>query len=114
MNSSVMRDSETSVMSSSCLAMRVSSRSNGPAKLPSETENPDASAFGSASARASASATGLGGRATGDQFSRELTICRSGRVVGGKRRDGGTCDTGIRELHGASDDGLENLVSEGL
>ena len=40
MNSSVTRDSETSVMSSLCLAIRLSSRSKGPSKLSSRTSKP--------------------------------------------------------------------------
>ena len=54
MNSSVTCDSATSVMSSLCLAIRLSSRSNGPSKLSRRTANalPDSSVRASSSTRA--------------------------------------------------------------
>ena len=62
MNSSVMLESETSVMSSSCFAMRVRSKSKGPLKLLRLTENPAASV--------SNSVAPLGDCTTGDELSR--------------------------------------------
>src|SRR5690606_18572104 len=56
MNSSVTRDSATSVTSSLCLAISCSSRSNGPSKLASRTVNRPSSASSPASSPASAPA----------------------------------------------------------
>src|SRR6186713_1105249 len=105
MNSSVIALSETSVMSSSCLAMSESSRSNGPLKLLRLTRNP---------ASLSSSATGSGGSATIDQLSRELPVRLGRRVVRSEGRDGGASDVRVGELHRATDDALEHLVTESL
>src|SRR3954466_1528058 len=99
MNSSVTLLSETSVMSSSCLAISESSRSNGPLKLLSDSEKTAGSAA-SATAASSTPAT-LGDGGTRDQFSSDLPIGLGGCVLGGEgvqRRSG---HRGIRKLHGA-------------
>src|SRR6188768_1728254 len=113
MNSPVTIESETSVMSSSCLPIRVSSRSNGPSKFSSRTENV---AFSTAPSTASppAESSALGDGATVDQLSSEPAVSLRGGVVGGELDDRGSRDAGIRELHGAADHGLEDLVTEGL
>src|SRR6187397_266193 len=100
MNSSVTFDSETSVMSSSCFEMRVSSRSNGPSNTLSETRNPD-----SVVEPVETSSSGDG--ATGDQLPREAQVGLGRGVLGRELGDRHPRDRGIRELDGAPDDGLE-------
>src|SRR6187402_3544089 len=107
MNSPVTALSETSVMSSSCFAISDSSRSNGPSKLPRETENPALSSCAESTTR-------LGDCATGDQLSGELAVRLRGRVVGSELGDRTAGHAGIRELHGAADHGLEHAVAERL
>src|SRR5664279_3371274 len=104
MNSSVILDSETSVMSSSCLVISESNRSNGPVKLLSETAKPGAGDW--------ASSRSLGGGATGDQLSRHLTVgvCRG--MIGGKGRYRCPGDAGVREFDSATDHGLQDVVPE--
>src|SRR6185312_12544997 len=109
MNSSVTRLNEISVMSSSCLPMSESRRSNGPLKLLRLTENPEVSASPSATVIAA-----LGRRATGYQLSRELTVGLGCGVLWREGRDRSAGDAGIRELHGATDDRLEYPVAERL
>src|SRR5690554_764377 len=127
MNSLVTILRETSVMSSSCLEISESSRSNGPSKLPRLTENPAVSGTPAASVSTTApdstdssgwlcsvAVTALGDCATHDQLSGELTIglgCGMLRGELGDRRCGDGC---IRELHGATDDGFEHTVTERL
>src|SRR5690554_3663275 len=113
MNSVVTRLSDTSVMSSSCLPIRLSSRSNGPSKPPTATWNPPADAAGSPSAP-SATVMALGDGATEDQLASELAVCLRRRVLGGELGDRRRGDRGIRKLDGAPDDRLEHLVAEGL
>src|SRR5690606_9037184 len=107
MKSSVTRASATSVMSSLCLVMSDSSRSNGPLKLSSRTSNP-------VRAGGSVGGGGSGGVATGEQLPRELPV-RDGAGVG-RRVDGDGLgrDGRVRELHGAPDHGLQQLVAERL
>src|SRR5690554_1407548 len=124
MNSPVTMLSDTSVMSISCLEISESSRSNGPSKLLSVTENfaaswlaAEAAADGSSAddaSVASTAGTALGDCATDDQLSSELTVGLGRRVLRGELGDRGGGDGGIRELHGAPDHGLEHLVAEGL
>src|SRR5680860_1802970 len=99
MNSSVTRLSEMSVMSSSCLLINESSRSNGPSKLPRATENAGAAAA-------------LGDGATDDQFPRDLHVGLGRGVLRRKLGDRNACDAGIRELHRAADDRLEHAIAE--
>src|SRR5690554_3730399 len=102
MNSVVTMLSDTSVMSSSCLEIRESSRSNGPSKLPSLTENPAASGTAAASGSTdapgsigtwawlcSAADTALGDCATHDQLSSELTVGLGCGMLRGELGDGG-------------------------
>src|SRR5258705_13527438 len=110
MNSSVTALNETSVMSSSCLVMSESSRSNGPLKLLSVSEKPALSAERTALCSTAASGDG----ATNDQLSRELAVLVGGVVIGGEGRDRHVGDRRIRELHGAVDHGLEHLGAERL
>src|SRR5690606_13885399 len=99
MNSVVTVLSDTSVMSSSCLEIRESSRSNGPSKLPRVTENVTASGTAGAVSSAddaawvgSAAVTALGDCATDDQLSSELTVGLRRRVLRGELGDRGGCN----------------------
>src|ERR1700744_765431 len=127
MNSSVTLLSDTSVMSISCLEMRVSRRSNGPLKWGRLTENPPSdsgtasSPAGDVSPRSdrlgfspSNSAAALRDGATGDQLSRQLPIGLRRGMLGGKCCERFAGDTRIREFHGATDDRFENVVAEGV
>src|SRR4051795_2500032 len=112
MNSSVTLLSDTSVISSSCLAISDSSRSKGPLKLLSDSEK--TAGWAASVSAASSTPAGLGDGATGDQFSRDLPIGLGGGVLGGEGVQRRAGDRGIRELHRAPDDRLEHAVAEGL
>src|SRR4051812_31901337 len=107
MNSSVTRASATSVMSSLCLAIRPSSRSNGPLKLSRWTSKP-ADPLGAGAAGAS------GGVATGDELTGELAVRDRAGVRGRVRGDGLGGHRRVGELHGPSDDGVQQGVAERL
>src|SRR6187402_3172702 len=112
MNSSVTCASATSVMSSLCLAIRPSRRSNGPLKLVRWTSNalvptgalapvgPEADCSGG-TARSS------GGVATGDELTCQLTVGRRTGVRRGVRGDRLGGDGGVGELHRAADDRVQ-------
>src|SRR4051812_39433659 len=104
MNSVVMTERATSVMSRSCLAMRERRRSKGPSKLLRLTRKPGSCSTTSCS----------GSCATGDQLSGELAVGLCGRVLRGEGGDRSPGDTGIGKLHRAADDRLEHRVAEGL
>src|SRR5680860_1509840 len=108
MKSSVTRARATSVMSSWCLEISPSSRSNGPLKFSSRTSKGTVPGAGAVLTADSGCVT------TGDQLAGQLAVRvgpGAGRGVAGDRlgRHGG-----VRELHGARDDGVEDLVPEGL
>ena len=111
MNSSVTALSETSVMSSSCFEIRVSSRSNGPSKTPSETRNPAALAVVQRRL-----ARGVVRRRRHGRPAPRQPHGRPGRPAcsGANSVIGIAGDRGIRELHRAADHRLEHLVAEGL
>src|SRR4030095_10921360 len=117
MNSSVTAESDSSVMSNSCLAMSESSRSNGPSKFDSATRNPVSAAplpAGPLAPPAPSTETGRasGDRATEDQLPRELPVRLRRLVLRGELGDRGRRDRGVGELHGARDDRLEHLFAE--
>src|SRR6478736_8685926 len=112
MNSSVTFDSETSVMSSSCLAMSESSRSNGRSKFVRATRNAGSPAVPEASVCVASTWPASGDRATEDQLPGQLAVRLRGLVLGGERGDRRRGDGRIGELHGARDDRLEDLVAE--
>src|SRR5690554_3156480 len=127
MNSVVTMLSDTSVMSSSCLEISESSRSNGPSKLPRLTENTAASGTPATSDSADApdstdtsgwlcsvAVTALGDGATHDQLSGELTVRLGGGMLRSELGDRGSCDGCVGKLHGAADHRFEHAVAEGL
>src|SRR5690606_35183190 len=107
MNSLVTLLNDTSVMSSSCLEIRFSSRSNGPSKFVSETRNPalsrtdsTGSGTGLSSSESTATAgTSSGDGATGDQLPRQWQVCLGGCVLRRELGDGHPRHGGVRELH---------------
>src|SRR6476661_10837155 len=124
MNSSVTFARAISVMSSLCLLMSPSSRSNGPENTSRCTSNgapplrrvmtpPGVTcpADGPSTAVA-ASVTSSGRPTTGDQLSGQLPVRRGGAVRGGVGGDRLGGERGVGELDRAADDGVEDLVAE--
>src|ERR1700712_1471069 len=105
MNSSVTALSEISVMSSSRFEISESSRSNGPLKLLSDSENPVDSSTPTRSAT-------LGDGTTEDQLSGDRAIRLGGGVVGGEDVQRSAGDGGVWELHGAANHAFEHTVAE--
>src|SRR5690606_34490998 len=104
----------TSVMSSSCFAMSESRRSNGPSKFSRRSWNPGASVSTSAAVPAVRAMARLRDRAARDELSRHLAIGLGRRVRRCVLEDGDPGDLRIGQLDRALDDGLEDLVAEGL
>src|SRR5450830_61114 len=105
MNSSVTVASAISVMSSLCFEISQSSRSNGTEKLVRWTSKLPVPG---------ASATGLGGVATGDELTRELAVGDRNGVSGCVRGAGLGSDRRVGELHRASDHRVKQRAAEGL
>src|SRR6478736_9505541 len=98
MNSSVTFDSETSVMSSSCLAMSESSRSNGPSKFVRATRNAGSPAVPEASVCVASTWPASGDGATEDQLPGQLPVRLRRLVLGGEARDGRRGDRRVGKL----------------
>ena len=86
MNSSVTLDSATSVMSSLCLAIRLSSRSNGPSKLSRRTSNAGRLVAGLVRRRSQLPGSRGGGHSSVSRRTRTLSIA-VGVEVGQHQRD---------------------------
>src|SRR5450830_1862282 len=107
MNSSVTEARATSVMSSLCLPISESSRSNGPEKFSRWTSKVERDSACSASACS-------GGAATGDELARQLAVRRRGRGARGVGKDRFGRDRRVRELHRPRDHRVQQPRPEGL
>src|SRR5690606_23324438 len=117
MNSSVTWASAISVMSSWCREISPSKRSNGPSKFARCTENGELPRgapgdAGAGGARSGSVVSGCG--ATGHELPSELAVGVRAVVRRRVARDRLGGDRRVGELHRAPDDGVQQLVPEGL